>query len=88
MIGRPLSRRSYLFWSSTCNHFQMCHQAVDTYRAQGPTGTSLYADNAAIILSPTASDVAAFNKILHFGHVTGLVTRTSLNKSSVTPIRE
>ena len=39
-----------------------------------------------VILSPTASGVAALKEILHhFGQVTGLVT--NLNKSLVTPIR-
>jgi hypothetical protein len=48
--------------------------------------TSLYADDAVIFLSPTASDVATLKEILHhFIQVTGLVT--NLNKSLVAPIR-
>jgi hypothetical protein len=52
---------------------------------QGPR-VSLYADDAAIFLSPTAHDVAGLASILQsFGEVTGLVTNVA--KSSIAPIQ-
>jgi hypothetical protein len=52
---------------------------------QGPR-VSLYADDAAIFLTPTAHDMSALASILQsFGEVTGLVTNVA--KSSIAPIR-
>jgi hypothetical protein len=52
---------------------------------QGPR-VSLYADDAAIFLAPSAHDVAGLASILqHFGEVTGLVTNVA--KSSIAPIQ-
>ena len=47
---------------------------------------SLYADDAAIFITPNAQDITSLATLLHdFGEVTGLVT--NVDKSSVTPIR-
>ena len=88
--GDPLSPLLFVLAIDPLHH--LLHKATDQgllhkLRGRAPTiQTSLYADDAAIFVTPKKEDIAALANILaNFGNVTGLVTNCA--KSQVVPIR-